>query len=236
MSQARILDRFRFTPHSHRFEGKIFCIGLNKTGTTSIQKAFIDLGFAVGDQRTAELMLRTCNEGEFSALIEYCRGAQVFQDVPFSLPDVYKVLDLAFPGSKFILTVRDSPEVWYQSLVSFQSRLFGQGSPPTPEDLRNAEYVWKGWMWEVMCSQGLKDPAHALFDPEERMRLYQAHNQDVRSYFKDRPEDLLDINLKDPDAWDKFCRFIGIGVKSGGFPWENKTEDIPIGGWKNPVS
>jgi hypothetical protein len=33
-------------------EVKIFCIGLFKTGTTSLKKAFQDLGYTVGDQRT----------------------------------------------------------------------------------------------------------------------------------------------------------------------------------------
>jgi hypothetical protein len=57
----------------------------------------------------------------------------------------------------------------------------------------------------------------------------------VRAYFKDRPQDLLDINLNDPDAWKRFCQFINVHHQTGGFPWANKTEDIPIGGWKNSV-
>lgn len=236
MSFGLILDFFRPTPKSSPFKGKIFCIGANKTGTTSLKQAFINLGFTVGDQRTAELMLRSYIRGEYSGLIEYCQTAQVFQDIPFSWPDVYKKLDAAFPGSKFILSVRDSPEVWFQSLVSFHSRLFGEGQTPSADDLRQAEYVWKGWMWEVFSASGLRDPEIAPYDPEERMGMYIQHNEDVRSYFKDRPMDLLEINLKDPDAWDRFCRFIGIIPHPGGFPWENKTEDIPMAGWKKPVS
>ena len=34
---------------------KIFGIGHNKTGTTSLQKAMIDLDYIIGDQRQAEL-------------------------------------------------------------------------------------------------------------------------------------------------------------------------------------
>ena len=236
MSFTRILDFFRPTPKSRRFKGKIFCIGANKTGTTSLKQAFINLGFTVGDQRTAELMLRSYIQGDYSGLIEYCQTAQVFQDIPFSWPEVYKELDAAFPGSKFILSVRDSPEVWFQSLVSFHARLFGRGQTPSADDLRQAEYVWKGWMWEVVSAKGFRDPENAPFDPEERMRIYTQHNEDVRTFFKHRPEDLLDINLKAPDAWEKFCAFIGIPAKPGRFPWENKTEDIPVGGWKHTDS
>ena len=35
---------------------KIFCIGQNKTGTTSLKKAFEELNFIVGNQRKAEIL------------------------------------------------------------------------------------------------------------------------------------------------------------------------------------
>lgn len=232
----RLLTFIRIHSAPRRFEGKVFCIGFNKTGTTSIKKAFLDLGFAVGDQRTAELMLRSYIQNDFFGLIEYCQGAQVFQDVPFSWPHVYKVLDEAYPGSKFILTVRDTPEAWFHSLVTFHARVFGHGNTPTSEDLRNADYVWKGWAWETLSNKQLKDPEKAPYNPEDRMSMYTQHLEDVRAYFRDRPQDLLEINLKDHDAWARFCRFIGVGHQPGDFPWENKTEDIPVGGRNRKLS
>jgi hypothetical protein len=36
---------------------KYFCIGLNKTGTTSLRQEFIDSGFSVGEQWIGELLL-----------------------------------------------------------------------------------------------------------------------------------------------------------------------------------
>lgn len=233
MNIARLKSWLRPEKKKRPFQGKIFCIGTNKTGTTSLKKAFLDLGFPVGNQREAELMLRDYIRKDYRGLIAYCKTAQAFQDVPFSWPEVYKTVDKHFPGSKFILTVRDSPEVWFHSLVSFHAKLFGQGKVPNGQDLRNAEYVWKGWIWESISSKGLKDPENNPYDPEERMYLYSKHNEDVRAYFKDRPQDLLDINLKDPDAWSRFCQFLDIEEEKDGFPWENRTEDIPIGGWKN---
>jgi len=74
----------------------------------------------------------------------------------------------------------------------------------------------------------LKDPENRPVDAEERMGLYNQHNEDVRAFFKDRPQDFLDINLKDSNAWLRFCQFIGLETKITGFPWENKTEDIPV--------
>ena len=69
---------------------KIFCIGRNKTGTTSIGRAFVDLGFVVGSERKAEILYdQHYFLGNFDPIIRYCRSAQVFQDVPFSCPDTY---------------------------------------------------------------------------------------------------------------------------------------------------
>ena len=45
---------------------KIFCIGHNKTGTTSLTKAIKDLGFIVGNQREAELMFDDWLKRDFS--------------------------------------------------------------------------------------------------------------------------------------------------------------------------
>ncbi len=88
---------------------KIFCIGRNKTGTTSLHAALIEMGIVVGRQRHAELMIGDWSKRDFRRLISFCRTAQAFQDIPFSLPYTFQALDMAFPRSKFILTVRESP-------------------------------------------------------------------------------------------------------------------------------
>ncbi len=96
-----------------RGKPKIFCIGRNKTGTTSLAHTFRDLGFTVGNQRTAEILHDTDYwRGDFTTLIDYCMSAQVFQDVPFSVGETFKHLDVAFPDARFILSIRSSPEVW----------------------------------------------------------------------------------------------------------------------------
>jgi len=114
---------------------KIFGIGNNKTGTTSLKAAMGELGFIVGHQRPAEKLMEDWAKRDFSPIISYCKSGQFFQDVPFSKPYTYVVLDHEFPGSKFILTVRGSPEQWYNSLTEFHAKLWGKnGRIPTKED------------------------------------------------------------------------------------------------------
>lgn len=174
---------------------KIFCIGLNKTGTTSLTKVFLDLGFKVGNQREAELLTDFYFKGDFQPIIDYCKKYQVFQDVPFSYPGIFKEMDKAFPGSKFILTTRDNPEQYYNSIINFHSKIFGNGKIPTVENLKNSTYVKKGWVWKnrerLFNITEQDDP----YDKQMIINFYNKHNQEVLEYFKNRKNDLLVLNL-----------------------------------------
>ncbi len=202
---------------------KIFCIGRNKTGTTSLKAAFEAFGYAVGNQRKAEVLTgKHYFEGNFQPIIDYCKSAQVFQDLPFSYPETYKQLDQAYLGSKFILTVRDSSEQWYQSITRFHAKLFGKnGCIPTAEDLKAAKYVWPGFMYNVIRVHGTTDE-----DPYNKGTMiahYEQHNRQVKDYFKDRADDLLVINVAEQGAYQKFVEFIGVDSPYEDFPWENRT-------------
>lgn len=100
---------------------KIFCIGQNKTGTTSLEQAFKDLNYNVYLQYKGGILLDDYINNKYDAIIDLCNSAQVFQDIPFSLPNTYKILDKEFPNSKFILSIRNNPEQWYNSLIKFHS-------------------------------------------------------------------------------------------------------------------
>ena len=67
---------------------KIFCIGLNKTGTTSLGLFFEKAGFNVAKQHEGELLLRSYINRDFKEITKYVTKSKysVFQDVPFSLP------------------------------------------------------------------------------------------------------------------------------------------------------
>lgn len=87
---------------------KIFCVGLNKTGTTSLKKEMENLGYIVGDKKKGRNMIDFWAKREFKPIIRFCKTAEFFQDAPFSFPYTFIALDQAFPNSKFILLLRDS--------------------------------------------------------------------------------------------------------------------------------
>lgn len=206
---------------------KIFCIGKNKTGTTSIAKALRDLGIIVAPQRPAERLLHDWAKRDFRRIIRFCYTSQAFQDIPFSLPFTFQILDVKFPGSKFILTVRDSSEQWYSSITRFHSKIYGGGKIPDYNALKNAQYCYPGYALEAN-QLIIHAPNDDLYNKATMIKHYEFHNQSVMEYFHHRQDDLLVINLAEKGAYAMFCKFIGKPCTRKDFPWENKTENIEV--------
>jgi hypothetical protein len=207
---------------------KVFGVGLSKTGTTSLARALGDVGYRVGNQHRAEFLLTPYARCDFAPILAHCRTAGAFLDFPFFFLDTCQEVDGAFPGSRFILTLRDDAEQWYRSLIAFLSKLFGHGEVPTAADLRRATYVWPGWMRESV-RLAYRTPDEDVLGHDALVASYVAHNEGILEYFADRPGDLLVINLADADAYARFCAFLDIDSPPyTRFPWENRTEDIVV--------
>lgn len=179
---------------------KIFCIGFQKTGTTSLYAALESLGFrtaaVVGRDLTAQA-LRT----EGAALcIETMQHYDATQDMPWPL--FYRELDAAFPGAKFILTIRE-PESWFRSIEGH----FGD------EPTALGAFTYGA---DAAAPTGCKD---------RYIETYTAHNEAVRRYFADRPDDLLEMDLAQGDGWTALCGFIDCETPETPFPARNRQAD-----------
>jgi len=204
---------------------KVFCIGRTKTGTTSLTKAMLDLGYVVGHQRKAEMLFRDWAKRDFTRIAAYCRTAEFFQDVPFSLPYTFQAMDMYYPGSKFILTIRDS-ESWHKSMRDFhrQDSVHGDKAESL-EKLKEATYCYKGFAYEtkvLVYDLPGDDPYHK----ETLIEHYNYHNKMVKDYFRNRKEDLLVLDISEEGAYRKLCEFLEKPVIREVFPWENKTPPV----------
>ena len=204
---------------------KVFCIGRNKTGTTSVAYALKELGFVVARQRPAELLIHDWAKRDFRRLIRFCRTAQAFQDIPFSLPFTFQALDAHFPGSRFILTVRECPEEWYSSLLRFHSQVHGNGGIPSISDLSRSTYCYEGYAYDVNRAV-FPSPYSNPYDRDVLIRHYNAHNESVIEYFRHRPESLLVLNIAEKGSYDQLCSFLGKRCIRDTFPWKNRTSDL----------
>jgi hypothetical protein len=224
INKLKDLKEDYLNPVKYKNRQKYFCIGLNKTGTTSLKKAFQDLGFKVGNQRKAERLLGDIKSKNYSTLLKYCDTSEVFQDVPFSFFDIYRVLYDKYPDAKFILTVRDSPEQWVDSITKFHAKKFSSNSVASAHELKATNYVWSGWIWEAM-EYNFKISDEDPYNRENLKEKYIKYNEEVKQFFG-TSKNFIELNLSKEESYQKFINFVGIDSPYLDFPWENKTENI----------
>jgi len=100
-------------------EHKIFCIGVNKTGTSSLHEAFQILGLrSLHNVYKANALIEAAIQANQKLLL-HLDEYDAFSDHPFFR--YYQDLDLQYPGSKFILNTRDSKR-WVESRIKHDQR------------------------------------------------------------------------------------------------------------------
>ena len=202
---------------------KVFCIGQNKTGTTSIESVLEKLDYKMGKQAKGEKLLKEWAIRDFKNIIKLCKTADAFQDIPFSNDFTYEILDYVFPKSKFILTIRNNKDEWYESLTRFHSKIVGKDRLPTVEDLNEFVYRYKGFLWD---SQRIKygTDEKTVYDYQIYTDQYEMHNNRVKEYFKYRPNDLLVINVAEEGSMRRLYEFLGIKYAGESMPHLNASK------------
>lgn len=179
--------------------GKIFGIGVPKTGTTSLGRALGMLGF--NHKSYDQGLNHKYDEGDFEPIFRETENYESFEDAPWNREALYKELDQRFPGSKFILTVREM-QSW---LKSHEKHYAAKRLQERPQEI---------WMRKI-------------YDDQRKAKLTQWHQrrtEKVLKYFEDRPNDLLVIDLcGGGDGWEKLCSFLELPVPTEPFPRANTT-------------
>lgn len=174
--------------------GKVFGIGLNKTGTKSLHAATGILGLSSihgVPRRINDEMECAVDEGKpiFATCPREVQRADAYFDIR-CVEAHFEVLDQEYPGSRFILHTRDL-DAW---LLSRQNHV-----------LRNRERY------------GDRPGAWLDVDRDAWTEEWHRHHRRVRSYFADRPE-LLELDIPGGDGWDKLAPFLGLVAPDQPFP------------------
>lgn len=186
---------------------RIFGIGMHKTGTTSLHHALHILGYDSAHWKSAhwsKAIWREMNTEGRSPTLEKHYALSDFPIAP-----LYDKLDAAYPGSKFILTVRDE-EAWLKSVElhwSFEHNKFRYRWDDDPFTHRIHKAVY-----------GQKE-----FDREVFLARYRKHNADVLKHFTNRPQDLIVLDVgKSP--WLTLCTFLDQAVPGVPYPRKFRTK------------
>ena len=194
---------------------KVFGLGLSRTGTRSLTAALHLLGWDTVhypvDRAALEAMMR--GDVKFPHLDRYDGMTDI------TVSPYYEDLDKAYPGSKFVLTVRDE-EGWLKSCENhWASRPAFQEAPPPGKDVSPEEHLT-----HMEIRRFLRAAVYASYDyqPDRFRRAYRRHVEDVKAYFKDRPDDLLVIAIAQGEGFEKLAPFLGVAAPNQPFPHKGK--------------
>ena len=134
-------------------------------------------------------------------------GYQCAVDFPSAL--YWEQLFKACPEAKVILTVRDSPEEWYQSVIRTVA-------DPDLASRRGPDHAWDFMIWDnPRLFHG------CISDKDRAMQVYQAWNARVERIMQKHPGQLLVFNVA--KGWAPLCRFLGVRQPDKPFPVRNRT-------------
>jgi Sulfotransferase domain len=189
--------------------GRVFGIGLSRTGTTSLTRALTTLGFRTihypEDEETREEVLRCLRDDCARLRLSVLEKFDAATDTPICVR--FEALDAAYPGSRFILTTRQKP-AWLDSCRRYWGTWI---EPLLRENDGSAAYM-------AAIHESLYGGAE--FDATRFSRAYDAYHARVSAYFRDRPSDLLRLDICGGDGWPRLCELLGAPVPRAEFPWD----------------
>lgn len=181
---------------------RIFGIGMQKTATTSLDAALKLLGFDSAHWLEGKWAVAILKEMRAKGRSETLERHYALCDLPISI--LFRELDRAYPGSKFILTLRDEVD-W---LVSARDHWSYQHNTHRPD--------WDMWPAANFIHQATYGQKH--FDAMVMLERYRRHNAEVREYFRSRPDDLLVMDMSRGAGWSELCPFVEREIPNAEYP------------------
>jgi hypothetical protein len=183
--------------------GKVFGIGLSRTGTRTLAAALNTLGIRTLWYPSGRRTFLELTSGNFRLTV--LNKYDALTDTP--VVPFYPQFDRLYPGSKFILTIRDK-ESWLKSCEKHWTK-FGFVGPEPPD-----APFWRQFAYFI----DLRVYGRHSFDSAHFSQVYDKHVERVGRYFRYRPESLLTINVCAGEGWEVLCPFLGKAVPDITFP------------------
>lgn len=214
---------------------KVFEVGRPKTGTSSLGAAYKMLGLRhagwnaelfdelasnLGLQngieiydweksRVTETFRKLRKTGKLDKLLAIVEQKDAFEDGPWHFRGLYEILFEEYPDSKAIFLTRDEAAMLKscQSHFSQTSNVNNISGKYLSEDWSKAEIKFKN-AYEIQLSE-------------------------VMSFFAEKPNQLLLMDVCAGEGWEKLCPFLEIPVPKKAFPFKNSSNVTAIKLLKN---
>lgn len=177
----------RLTAKDLGIEGKIFCISMQRNGTSSVgdflhQYGLQRIGSPVSNKNRWPLYWL---DGDFDSIFtsDEFLNTDVFEDDPWWFPEFYRYVYHHVPGSRFILLDRDS-DAWFKSMITHSN-----GYTPGITELHTKVYRRENdyyWLKDHISKFGLqRNQEMVLYDKAGHYKsVYETYNRGVKDFFK----------------------------------------------------
>jgi hypothetical protein len=163
---------------------KIFIIGLPRTGTTSVCHALLELG------------ITTAHTGYTNACFE---NATAIADTPIF--NDFKTLDTHYPHSKFIYLERELT-AWVPSIKQLLTRMH--------TNLTRTDGGFNIHIKRCYLNTFSELSLHNINDNNYLTNCYNTHFNSAQTYFKNRQQDFLSIDIAKPHSYKQLCNFLAL--------------------------
>ena len=169
---------------------KVFGVGLPKTGTSSL--AVMLTSNNIPTVHFGNTLCQEIRNKMYKGIYKFDILKQ-FRGVTNGFEMIFPQLDVEYPDSKFINTIREK-EIWMTSAESHWERMMANPKA-RPAEIHHHLITFGTY----------------LFNKDRFSFVYDMHKNMVDEYFKDRPDDLLTIDITIDNEYPiKICDFLGI--------------------------
>jgi hypothetical protein len=182
---------------------RVFGVGLNKTGTSSFDKALKILGFESlhdGGREVHDAVKQAIDEG-VPLLTHLDPTFDAFSDIGL-LSRRFRLLDSQYPGSHFVLTTRPFDD-WLDSRKRHVQRNV------------------------ALKEAGEYHDTFLVIDEEKWTNEWTVHMERVHAYFAGRA-DFLEVDFTNNPEWGPLCAFLGVVEPAEAFPWVNRDHALHV--------
>jgi sulfotransferase family protein len=209
---------------------KIFCLSIQRTGTTSVGSFFKTHNYNVAGYGVSSSNKWSWHwiDGNYEKIFSSpsFKKNNVFEDDPWWCPEFYKVLFYRFPKSKFILFTRNSDD-WFKSMLS-HSKGVNPGNSYMHSKIYRRELDFNDFLLKnpdlLPKKYELTNSLEMNNHKQHYIEQYERHNHEVIDFFSKHSSNSLFIGkLEDPQKWEKLAQFMNIKIEKTLNIHENKT-------------
>ena len=199
-------------------ENYVFNIGFYKSGTCSLAAALNMLGIPTVHHIIRKIELydiitenKNNNQKLFHGLDTTYQGFSDFRGERY-----FRELYAQYPNSKFIFTIRPL-EDWLTSIQNWKlSKCYD-----TYTFIKNNEQ--KYLELAKLIKKSRRTIKKEQFNKKHRIRHYRRYKKEIRKFFKDKPNQFLELRICEGEGWPELCSFLNLDQPNVDFPRRNVT-------------